>query len=438
MSLYGGMSKGERNRIKIRVRSAMAAQVATEGRYLGGRPPYGYRLADAGAHPNPGKAAAGQRQHRLEPDPVTAQFVQRIFREYLAGAGTHAISEGLNADGVPSPSGHDPARNRHRASARGAWGKSAVRAILGNPRYTGRQVWNRQRRDEQLIDVEDVALGHETKLKWNDRSDWIWSTEVVHEPLIDAETFARAEELRAAGAHRPNTVKRPKAKRTYQLSGLVVCSLCGRRMQGTFNNGRQHYRCAFAAEYAGAKGVDHPRTVYLREDRITEALDRWIATVFDEDNVEATCEAMAMAQEPDEAAVARKEAARRKLADCDARLAKYRSALEAGADALVVAGWMREVQGERLEAGRALQGGADGPEELTLDQVRQLVAGIQDAGALLGRADPKIKAQVYAELGISVTYDPHRRVAKVKARPCSTERVGGPTSPNPEWRLESL
>ncbi|MGH3664900.1 MAG: hypothetical protein ACRDU8_02210 [Egibacteraceae bacterium] len=37
MSLYGGMSKGERNRIKIRVRAAMAAQAATEGRFLGGR-----------------------------------------------------------------------------------------------------------------------------------------------------------------------------------------------------------------------------------------------------------------------------------------------------------------------------------------------------------------------------------------------------------------
>jgi hypothetical protein len=34
MALYGGMSKGERNRIRIRVRSAMAAQAATEGRYL--------------------------------------------------------------------------------------------------------------------------------------------------------------------------------------------------------------------------------------------------------------------------------------------------------------------------------------------------------------------------------------------------------------------
>jgi hypothetical protein len=38
-----------------------------------------------------------------------------------------------------------------------------VRTILHNPRYTGREVWNRQRREEVLIDVDDVALGHETK-----------------------------------------------------------------------------------------------------------------------------------------------------------------------------------------------------------------------------------------------------------------------------------
>src|SRR5919109_1255539 len=68
MSVFGGMSKGERNRIKIRVRSAMASQARIEGRFLGGRPPYGYQLADAGPHPNPGKAAVGQRVHRLELD----------------------------------------------------------------------------------------------------------------------------------------------------------------------------------------------------------------------------------------------------------------------------------------------------------------------------------------------------------------------------------
>jgi site-specific DNA recombinase len=46
MSVFGGMGKGERNRIKVRVRTAMAAQAKLEGRFLGGRPPYGYTLID--------------------------------------------------------------------------------------------------------------------------------------------------------------------------------------------------------------------------------------------------------------------------------------------------------------------------------------------------------------------------------------------------------
>jgi hypothetical protein len=41
MSLYGGMSKGERNRIKITVRTVMATPASIEGRFLVGRPPYG-------------------------------------------------------------------------------------------------------------------------------------------------------------------------------------------------------------------------------------------------------------------------------------------------------------------------------------------------------------------------------------------------------------
>jgi DNA invertase Pin-like site-specific DNA recombinase len=136
MNLYGGVSKGERNRIKVRVRTAMASQAAVEGRYLGGRPPYGYKLEEAGPHPNPAKAADGKKLHRLVPDPVTAPVVRRIFDDYLvAGLGFYAIAERLTAEGVLSPSAYDRARNRHRPGH--AWGKSAVRAILLNPPLHG-------------------------------------------------------------------------------------------------------------------------------------------------------------------------------------------------------------------------------------------------------------------------------------------------------------
>jgi hypothetical protein len=59
MLALGLQSKREITRTRIRVRTAMATQTREQGRYLGGRPPYGYRLADAGPHPNKAHAAWG-------------------------------------------------------------------------------------------------------------------------------------------------------------------------------------------------------------------------------------------------------------------------------------------------------------------------------------------------------------------------------------------
>ena len=72
------------------------------------------------------------------------------------------------------------------------WSKGAVRNILLNPRYAGFQVWNRQRRDEVLIDVEDVALGHETRMRWNAEAQWVRSEQQTHEAIIDIERFEAA------------------------------------------------------------------------------------------------------------------------------------------------------------------------------------------------------------------------------------------------------
>jgi hypothetical protein len=85
MLALGLSSKREVTGTRIRVRTAMAVQTLEQGRYLGGRPPYGYRLADAGPHPNKAHAAWGRRAHRLEPDPATAPVVRWMFAQRLAG-----------------------------------------------------------------------------------------------------------------------------------------------------------------------------------------------------------------------------------------------------------------------------------------------------------------------------------------------------------------
>ena len=195
MSLYGGMSKGERNRIKTRVRSSMQAQVALDGRYQGGRPPFGYRLVDGELHPNPAKAVHGQRLRHLEPDPLYTPVVVGIFEEFLAGDSVHAIARQLTANNIPCPSAADPKRNRHRLQNGPAWAHTAVRAILSNPRYTGFQVWNRQQRHEILIDVHDVAAGHETRMRWNDRDDWVWSSHPTQVALVSLDQWNTAQDL---------------------------------------------------------------------------------------------------------------------------------------------------------------------------------------------------------------------------------------------------
>jgi len=119
------MSKGERNRIKIRVRAAMAAQAKDEGRFLGGRPPYGYMIADAGPHANPAKAADGKRAHNLDLDPEAAPVVRRIFGEFIAGHGFYAIAEGLTRDGIPARRRMTPPATDIGAASRGTSSRSA-------------------------------------------------------------------------------------------------------------------------------------------------------------------------------------------------------------------------------------------------------------------------------------------------------------------------
>jgi site-specific DNA recombinase len=44
------------------------ARTREQGRYLGGRPSYGYRPADPGPQPNKIHASWGRRVHRLKPN----------------------------------------------------------------------------------------------------------------------------------------------------------------------------------------------------------------------------------------------------------------------------------------------------------------------------------------------------------------------------------
>jgi site-specific DNA recombinase len=102
---------------------------------------------------------------------------------------------------------------------------------------------------------------------------------------------------------------------------------------------------------------------------------------------------------------------------------------------------MAEVQGERLRAEQEL-GESVPADKLTKSQIRALVMGLRDIAAVLGTADPKLKAEVYAELGVEVKYDLERRMVLASAGPARGQQSVSENRPassrtKGHWRLES-
>ena len=274
MLALGLQSKREITRTRIRVRTAMATQTREQGRYLGGRPPYGYRLADAGPHPNKAQAAWGRRAHRLEPDPATAPVVARMFAQRLSGRSAARITRALNDAGIPCPSAADPERNPHRTGA--GWTLRTVAAILANPRYTGRQVWNRQRTDRDLVDPSNTGLGHRQVQRWNLPEGWVISKRPAHPALVSEADFIAAQDATA-----PRGPAGP-ATRSYLLAGLLACGRCRRRLESAWSNGKPAYRCRHGYTSAARPEPGRPKNTYVREDQILPRLSA-VAILLDRD-----------------------------------------------------------------------------------------------------------------------------------------------------------
>jgi site-specific DNA recombinase len=418
MSLFGGLSKAERARIQRRVRNAMQTMARAGGRYLGGRPPYGYRLVPVGPHPNAEKARVGATLNRLEPDPTSAPVVRRIFGERLAGAGYSAIARLLNTEGVPSPSQHDPERNAHRNGP--GWADSAVRAILRNARYTGHEVFGRQRRDYELIDLASPADGHVRRMRWNDPDAWIWSPEPTHEALVSREDWQSAQGVNASVKQRaPKATSRP-----YSLGGLVFCASCGRRMHGQTRAGsRRYYRCAARARYPGIADA-HSRDVLLAERPIVDALDDWLAELFTPDRAAETAQRIVAASNIGPEREHHLDGARRRITAARREVDRCRRDLrDASSDAArrEILAWLEEAATEKEAAEVALLTAKElAAPSLSVEDVLTAVERCGGLAGLLSEATTTERAELYTSMGVSAVFDPDRNEVRLGVDPVAS------------------
>jgi site-specific DNA recombinase len=400
MMLFGGMSKAERTRVQLRTKAAMQELAASTDRFLGGRPPYGYQLVDAGPHPNPGRAAPGQRADRLERDPLAAPVVVRIFRLYAEGQGLRSIAQRLTDDGQPSPAAHDPARNTHR-DTRG-WAHSAVRAILKNEAYTGLRVWAKQQKVESLVDPDDVAAGQQTRLRWRDERQWIRPDRRTHPQIVPDDLFNMVRGLLASdgsGDHKTRTSTHP-----YGLRGVLFCGHCGRRMQGAWrknraddSTGRILYRCTLRSTRSMVPQLsNHPKSLYVREDAILPHLDSWITSLV-------TPEVLAAGQD-DLAQGAQAVSLRAKISELDRKIASLVAAVESGAEIAALTDQLSRRSAERAGLQAQLRG-EQSAERLTVEEIRKALADLGGIAEILPKTPVSMRAKLYASLGVRLEYD---------------------------------
>ena len=184
--------------IRKRMRRGLM-QTIEAGGYVSNAP-YGYRRCRVGKPPND--------LPTLEIVPEEAKFVKYMYSRYAQGIGADTISQELNAMGSV------PRRNA-------LWSRTTVRSILRNPTFKGYVAWNRVkhfRPGDNGLDKHHV--------KYMAEDDWIM-VQGLHQAIIPEEEWDAVQRRRKSRY----IVPRHDGHCKNSLAGLVVCSVCGRKMQ---------------------------------------------------------------------------------------------------------------------------------------------------------------------------------------------------------------
>ena len=209
-------NEGESKKTGMRVHDTMVEMVK-DGKFVGGKAPYGYKLVLSGEISNHGRAL-----HKLVIVPEQAEIVRQIYSYAVnQGMGFQKIANTLNENGVPAPILEQ-------------WKSGTVRSILTNPIYMGYVAYNR-RKD-----------GHANCTRL-DRREWTYAREQNPEiTIVSQETWERAQEIREARKKQINESKQATSdlymeqhnvpfstRGKLALTGMVYCGYCGKRLKNT-------------------------------------------------------------------------------------------------------------------------------------------------------------------------------------------------------------
>ena len=190
---------------------------ASEGKYISSIAPYGYAR----------QKLENEKGFTLVPNEAEAPVVQKIYEMFVHHAGTKIIANYLNDHSIPTRHGD-------------LWTYSTITNIVTNPVYMGkiRRGWSRQ-----IKSMENGEVVRRIKRKKNLEDYQVYDG--LHPALVSEDTFMLAQRIRQEKT--PSAKLNTGVEMKNAFSGLLYCSICGKRIgrttQAHQRNAGARFRC---------------------------------------------------------------------------------------------------------------------------------------------------------------------------------------------------
>ncbi len=239
----------------IKIRTSLNGK-KKKGEFIGAFPSYGY-IKDP------------KDKHKLIIDESVAGIIRKIFDWNVnEGLGKIAICHKLNDLGILNPTGHkklELGQNYHNYGIQDntyTWTPSTVRNILNNEVYIGNTVQGKRKtKSYKVHKVEAVP-----------KEEWVIVPN-THEPIIDKETFEKAQEL-----SRRDTKISQKTKELSVWAGFLKCADCQRAMNKKSSTNKsgskyEYYICSTYRKKSNNLCTKHSIKVENLEKAVLQAIN---------------------------------------------------------------------------------------------------------------------------------------------------------------------
>ena len=233
-----------------------------QGKFIGAFASYGYMKSP-------------DDRHQLIIDEDAAPIVRMIYSDFIGGMGIIGIVKKLNGMGIPNPTLYKQQKGLNFSSRNdngGLWSDRTVRRILQNQMYIGNMVQGVNRTVNYKV--------HECRSVPKD--EWI-IVENMHEPIVDKETFDKAQSLFKRNIH---TCK--SDRKADLFAGYVYCADCGKAMRKKVNtqngNTYRYYKCS-TKQKSPHSCTNHTIRIDELEEVVLSYIQMMIGVVLEYDEV---------------------------------------------------------------------------------------------------------------------------------------------------------